>query len=245
MKPPRRELPVVSDGSIDRRHALKVIAVAATTPGLMSCGPSAEETVPSGQAGGGPSTGLPPTPSANPLARGTPTDPDLQNPVVPWERVLSDDELQTLAALCDVILPEDEVSPSASALGVHDFIDEWVSAPYPRNARDRVLIRGGLVWLDAESGRRFGSGMRFRDLGAAGQRAICDDICYEPDAREAFKAASRFFARVRDLGATGFYTTDEGMADIGYVGNRPQASWGPPPTEVLRRVGLDPTAVEG
>jgi gluconate 2-dehydrogenase gamma chain len=242
VKHPKRELPVVSDGAVDRRHALKVMAIAATAPGLMSCGPSADEA---GQAEGTPATGLPSTPSGNPLARGTPTDPDLQQPVVPWGRILSEDELQTLAALCDVILPEDDVSPSASALGVHDFIDEWVSAPYPRNDRDRILIRGGLVWLDAESGRRFGTGTRFRNLAAAQQRAICDDICYEPDAAEAFRAASRFFARVRDLSATGFYTTDEGMADIGYVGNRPQPSWGPPPAEVLRRVGLAPTAVEG
>jgi hypothetical protein len=236
---------VVSDGSIDRRHALKVMAIAAATPGLMSCGPSADETVPSGQGEGAPPAGLPTTQSGNPLARGTPTDPDLQRPVVPWERILSDDELRTLAALCDVILPEDHVSPSASALGVHDFIDEWVSAPYPQQHRDRILIRGGLLWLDAESGRRFGSAMRFRELTAARQRAICDDICYEPDAQEPFKAASRFFARVRDLSATGFYTTDEGMADIGYVGNRPQASWGPPPAEVLSSVGLDPTPIEG
>lgn len=256
MKPGRSgELPTVTrpgipaTGSLDgepamgRRHALKVMAIAAAAPGLVGCDPAANEGV-SPESGAGSTGAAAPPPSSNPLARGTSTDPDLLNPTIPWQRVLSDDELETLAALCDVILPEDDASPSASSLGVHDFIDEWVSAPYSRNERDRVLIRGGLVWLDNESGRRFEGASRFRGLSGEQMRAICDDICYEPEAEEAFRSASRFFARVRDLAATGFYTTDEGMADIGYVGNRPSSSWGPPPPEVLRQVGL-PTATEG
>ena len=51
--------------------------------------------------------------------------------------------------------------------------------------------------------------------------------------------AARFFAKVRDLTATAFYTTPEGMADIGYVGNLPSTEWGLPPAEVLRHLGLE------
>jgi hypothetical protein len=103
--------------------------------------------------------------------------------------------------------------------------------------RDKVLVRGGIVWLDAESNRRFGA--RFVELTAAQQTAICDDICYGEEAPAALKSASRFFDKVRDLTATAFYTTREGMQDLGYVGNVPLAQWDPPPPDVLRKVGLD------
>ena len=214
---------------MDRRHALKVMAIAAATPGLLSCDPA---------EGDAPSAALPAAPSSNPKARGTAWDPDLIAPTVPWERTLTDDELATLASLCDVILPADGRSPSASGLGAHDFIDEWVSAPYEGNERDQVLVRGGLVWLDAEARRRFGGGVRFRDLGPEQKHAICDDICYRPEAAPEHEAAARFFDRVRDLTSTAFWTTREGMDDLGYVGNVPLARWEGPPPEVLRHLGL-------
>ncbi len=221
----KRALPIL--GEMDRREALKVMAIAAATPALASCEPGAET---------GPGTVAP---RSNPMARGTAFDPDLIAPVVPWEPVLTEDELETLAALCDVIIPADDVSPSASSLGAHRFIDEWVSAPYEGMRRDRVLVRGGIVWIDREAAARFGEGLRFRDLTDAQKTAICDDICYGPEAAAEHKVASRFFDKVRDLTATAFYTTPEGMEDIGYVGNVPLPRWDPPPPEVLRHLGLE------
>jgi len=215
---------------MDRRTALKVIAAAAAAPGMLSaCEPE------------GPDPAMVVAPPHNPLAAGTPFDPDLLDPVVPWERSLTDQELQTLAALCDLIIPADDRSPAASELGAHEFIDEWVSAPYESMERDKVLVRGGIVWLDAESNRRFGA--RFVELTEAQQTAICDDICWAEEAAEELKAAARFFDKVRDLTATAFYTTRKGMEDLGYVGNTPLASWGPPPPQVLRRAGIDQNEV--
>ena len=142
---------------MDRRMALKVMAVAAATPGVASCGTGAQD-------GPGRSQLI-----RNTLAAGTPTDPDLFSGVIPWERVLTQDELDTLASLCDMIIPADESSRSASQLGAHHYIDEWVSAPYEDMRRDQVLIRGGLVWIDVEAGRRFGQGTRFQDLSPGAQ----------------------------------------------------------------------------
>ncbi|MDX1647539.1 MAG: gluconate 2-dehydrogenase subunit 3 family protein [Longimicrobiales bacterium] len=219
---------------MDRRHALKVLALAAGGPALAaSCG-----------SGDAPPELDIPEPVSNPNAAGTAWDPDLVAPSVPWERKLSEGELAALAVLCDVILPADERSPSASALGAHDFIDEWVSAPYESNGRDLILIRGGLIWLDREAERRFGSpgpdgSLRFGDLLAAQRRAICDDICYEPEAIEGYETAARFFDRVRALTSTAFWTTTEGMTDLEYVGNVPLQRWDPPPPEVLRHIGLE------
>ncbi len=222
---------------MDRRHALKIMALAAAAPTAFSActdDPGADASAASGRA----ATSLPGGPTGNPKARGDAWDPDLLDPVVPWNRLLTDDELEGLAALCDVIIPADERSPSASSLGCPDFIDEWVSAPYEGSERDLVLIRGGTAWLDREAARRFGAGRRFRDLNAGQQRMICDDICHRPTAAPEHEMAARFFDRVRDLTATAFYTTDEGMADIQYVGNVPLASWELPPPEVLRHLGL-------
>ena len=34
-----------------------------------------------------------------------------------------------------------------------DFVDEWVSAPYPEQQSDRKVIFTGLEWVDAEAAR--------------------------------------------------------------------------------------------
>lgn len=111
-----------------------------------------------------------------------------------------------------------------------------MSAPYDGNREDLVLVRGGLMWLDVESGRRFGR--PFAELATGEQHTICDDICHLERARPEHRAAARFFDRVRDLVATAFWTTEEGMADLGYRGNQPLARWDGPPREVLERLGL-------
>lgn len=233
--------------AMDRRHALKVMALAAAAPGLASCGPG-----PGDEDGAGSSTagdrGIPGGATAgratNPNARGDPWDPDLLAPAVPWERQLDPDELESLAALCDVILPADNRSPSASEVGAHDFIDEWVSAPYEALQEGGVLIRGGLAWLDREARARFGNGrpaadVRFRTLSTAEQHAVCDDI-RDPARAEGgpFEAPSLFFDQVRRLTLTAFWTTAEGMDDLRYIGNTPLTRWDPPPPEVLRHIGL-------
>ena len=248
----KQALPMASNAGMDRRHALKVMALAAAAPGLASCSPgprggdeSADASTGTADiAGGSIPGGAIPGQISNPNARGDLWDPDLLSPVVPWERQLEADELQSLAVLCDVIVPADDRSPSASEVGAHDFIDEWVSAPYEATREGGVLIRGGLVWLDREAHMRFGgnassSSVRFRDLTAAQQHAICDDIS-EPERAEGsrFEAPSLFIDRVRYLTLTAFWTTAEGMDDLRYIGNTPLTRWDPPPPEVLRHIGL-------
>jgi hypothetical protein len=168
---------------------------------------------------------------------GTLTDPDLVNPTVPWPLTHTEAERVALAALCDTIIPADAHSPAASAIGAHDFIDEWVSAPYSQMQDDRTQIRDGLAWLDSEARRRFQA--PFADLAEAQKHAICGDICCPPEAAPEFAMGAHFFDKVRMLTAMAFYTTPAGMNDVGYVGNTPQSEWLPPPPEVLRLVGLE------
>lgn len=153
-----------------------------------------------------------------------------------WPLALSTKQRRTAALLCDVIIPAEGDTPSASALHVHDFVNEWVSAPYPTHQRDRVLIVDGLAWMDEESARRFGK--QFHRIVMQQRQAICDDICDEAKAKPEFKAAAAFFRRYRDLTAGGFYTTPAGMKDLGYVGNVALAAFSGPPREVKARLGV-------
>ena len=93
-----------------------------------------------------------------PAAAGYGSDPQLTKLYRPgdvWPLTLSAAQRRTAAALCNVILPGDDRSPGAESVGVVDFIDEWVSAPYPRQLEDRPIVLEGLAWMDAEALLRF------------------------------------------------------------------------------------------
>jgi hypothetical protein len=171
--------------------------------------------------------------------RGYGTDPDLlavHRPGELWPLTLTAAQRRLAGILADVIIPADDHSPSASTVGVVEFIDEWVSAPYPASQRDRPLVLDGLAWLDAEAARRFGKG--FSDLDTTEQNDICDDICDESRALTARRDAARFFALYRDLTAAGFYSTPVGRKDLGYIGNVPLARFDGPPPALLKKLNL-------
>ena len=219
---------------VTRRDALRTMAVAASLPIL--------EVLPNGevQAQAKPAAPAAMTP-AQPASlmsgpRGTASDPDLLRPKKDWPRKLNAGELTTLVALCDMIIPADAKSPSASTVGAPAYINEYVSAPLDGSARDLVRVRGGIVWLNLESQKRFSRA--FSRLTNVEKTQICDDICYVPKAKPEFIVGARFFSLVRNLTATAFYTTDEGMKDIGYVGNIALPKWDPPPPAVLKHLGL-------
>jgi hypothetical protein len=172
-------------------------------------------------------------------ARGYGPDPDLMKPYKPgdyWPLTLSDAERRTTSALCDVIVPAEGRAPSASAVGVPDFIDEWVSAPYPNSIKDRKTILDGLAWVEAESLKRFGKG--FADAAGAERLALCEVLAPEAAAGSDLESPSRFFRRFRNLTTAGFYTTPVGMRDLGYVGNVPLATFDGPPAELVAKLGL-------
>lgn len=172
-------------------------------------------------------------------AKGYGTDPNLVNSYKPgelWPLTFTAKQRRTATALSDLIIPADDTSPSASEVGVIDFLDEWISAPYEPNDKDRKLVIEGFAWLDRESAKRFSK--PFAALEEAQQKAICDDICYAATAKPRFAKAALFFARYRDLTAGGFYTTPQGRKDLQYVGNTPLKSFDGPPVEALRKAGL-------
>jgi hypothetical protein len=134
------------------------------------------------------------------------------------------------------MIPADDRSPSASQLMVPDFIDEWISAPYPRQQEDRKIIIEGLAWLETEARKRFKNS--FDSLSEEQRRAICDDVCHREKAKRSFKTAALFFSKFRDLTASGFYTTPEGWKDLPYLGNVPLTQFDGPPPNVLAYLKL-------
>jgi hypothetical protein len=229
---------------MDRRTTIKwMLAVAAAARGT-------HEDAHALATGSAATTGRPPKAAAGrspgaaagqPPGRGYGTDPKLLETYKPgdfWPLTLTAQQRRTAQVLCDLILPADAMSPSASEVGVVDFLDEWISAPYERQRRHRTILLNGLEWLDREAGRRHGTGQSFATLSQAQQTAICDAICFVEKAQPDFVEAAKFFSLYRDLTAGGFYTTPQGRKDLGYVGNVALPRFDGPPLEVLRRVGL-------
>jgi hypothetical protein len=180
-------------------------------------------------------------------AGGYGTDPDLtytHHPGDVWPLSFTEAERRCATVLCDLIIPADEVSPSASSVGVVEFLDEWVSAPYPKQREDRPIILDGLKWLDEEAMRRSrqapagAAGKSFADIASSEQHALCNELCYAGAVESRFAVAATFFARFRDLVAGGFYSTPAGRKDLGYIGNVPRTSFPAPPLELLQKLGL-------
>lgn len=188
---------------IDRRTALAWVGVvgaaAAVGTGVVVYGP---------KMGGKPQAS----------AKGYGTDPKLNPPVkAPWPRIMSQTQLQVAALVADHILPASGTAPSASSLGVPEFLDEWVSAPYPDQLKDRPLLLEGLD-----------------DLGARFLKA-------DPTERAEKLAGlpgTPFFKRIRALTIGAYYTTEAGFKDIGYIGNVPRAS-DPGPSDAVKSVLAD------
>jgi hypothetical protein len=224
---------------ISRRAAVKWMLAASASMAFLRHSSWAEEASRAGKTPSHPEPMPPPSSRAATPPVGYGTDPDLVKTYAPgdfWPLTLDEHQRRTVSVLSDIIIPADSESPSASSVGVTDFIDEWISAPYPNQEQDRVAILAGITWLDTESRRRFGAD--FIGIEAPLRLEICDDICHVATAKEIFIEGARFFALLRDLTASGFYTTAEGMKDLKYVGNRPSATFDGPPEEALRQVGL-------
>lgn len=180
--------------------------------------------------------------AATVATKGYGTDPDLtkiyQRGDV-WPLTFSAAEKKASAALADVILPADDLGPAATALRVPEFIDEWVSSPYPDQVAQRPTIIEGLAWLDSEAQKR--SKKTFAELTDAEKTAICDDIAWAPDAKPEFKKAAEFFTAFRNLAAAAYYGTPEGWKAIGFEGNIPLPKFDGPPLEILAKLGLEQT----
>jgi hypothetical protein len=141
-------------------------------------------------------------------------------------------EMATITILADIIIPKDGKSGSASDAKVPEFI-EFIVKDIPTH---QIPMRGGLKWLDLQSFTRFQKS--FKDASAAQQIEIVDDIAYPNKVKPGMQPGVAFFNKMRDLTASGFYTSEIGVKDLGYVGNTPN-KWTGVPTDVLKQYGFE------
>ncbi len=142
------------------------------------------------------------------------------------EKFFTPEEFATITLLADIIIPKDEISGSASDAKVPDFI-EFIVKDMPNH---QVPMKGGLRWLDMQCLKRYEKA--FKDCTPQQQLEMVDLIAYPKKAKPEMSQGVKFFSLMRDLTATGFYTSEIGVKDIGYKGNTPN-QWNGVPEEVL------------
>lgn len=147
------------------------------------------------------------------------------------DKFFTDHEYQMVEVLSDIIIPADEESGSATDAGVPDFIEFMM--------KDNPILqdptRGGLMWLNSECRKRFGK--PFLDCNEEERIEMVDLIAWPDDAEPEMIYGVRFFNRMRDLTATGFFTSEMGVEYLDYRGNTP-GFWDGVPQEVLEKHGL-------
>jgi gluconate 2-dehydrogenase gamma chain len=140
-------------------------------------------------------------------------------------------ELATVGVLADIIIPSDEKSGSATDAKVPDFI-EFMMLDRPDN---QTPMRGGLRWLDMACLKQYEK--TFIDCSKEQQLEMVNLIAYPKKAKPEYQQGSNFFTLIRNFTVTGFYTTEIGFKDLGYMGNKPH-QWNGVPTDVLKQYNV-------
>jgi gluconate 2-dehydrogenase gamma chain len=135
-------------------------------------------------------------------------------------------EMATITTLADIIIPKDAISGSASDAKVPEFI-AFIVIDMPQH---QVPMRGGLRWLDMACLKKYNQ--PFINCTKTQQIEIVDAIAYPKKAKPENAQGVAFFSLMRNLTASGFYTSAIGVKDIGYVGNTPN-QWNGVPADVL------------
>lgn len=153
------------------------------------------------------------------------------------ETFFTPQEMATITILGDIIIPKDEVSGSASDAKVPEFI-EFIVKDMPEH---QIPMRGGLRWLDMQCLKRYEKA--FKDCDQKQQMEMVDAIAWPAKAKPEMAQGVAFFNLIRNLTATGFYTSRIGVEDIGYAGNKPN-KWNGVPDDVLKQYNLAYTEKE-
>jgi gluconate 2-dehydrogenase gamma chain len=127
-------------------------------------------------------------------------------------------EYATLQKLAELIVPADDVSPSALEAGACEFIDLLSS----NNTELAAIYTGGIFWLDREMERRYNA--HFIEAQPEQRSAMLRLIAYRKNAEE-LGPGVRFFDWARMMVVDAFYTSKAGIKDVGYLGNKGMAKF--------------------
>jgi gluconate 2-dehydrogenase gamma chain len=169
------------------------------------------------------------------LAQGTDRHPDIHAgtpanealaPTGPYQyKAFNAQQWKTVRVLCDLIIPSDERSGSATQAGVPEFIDDWLRFRIEQDGNDnlKAQVLGGLMWLDHEA--IAANQKPFAESPVAQQKALLDRIAWPAKAAAQDRTGVQFFNVFRDLTVSGFFSSKMGVRDLPYLGNRPVAEW--------------------
>jgi hypothetical protein len=140
-------------------------------------------------------------------------------------QTFDDQQWKTVRVLCDLIIPADRHSGSATQAGVPEFLDDWIAFRTDQDGNQdlRAEIFGGLMWLDRESRRLFQK--NFADAAVSEQKQILDRIAYKDRAAKDDHPWAAFFNEFRSLTVGGFYSSKMGVGDLPYLGNVAVEEW--------------------
>lgn len=203
---------------MDRRKSLKAIALGSlgTVTLLAGCKDEPKETKPA---------------AATPGDYGRTPEEAAHDAALAKEHFFTAAEMLAVSALCDIIIPADEHSGSATDAKVPEFID-FMMKDIPDM---QTPVRGGLKWLDMKSFKLFGK--PFTSASKDQQIELAELIAYPEKVLPENKPGVNFFTTMRNLTATGFFTSKMGIDDLGYKGNAP-GNWDGVPEDVLKQYGL-------
>lgn len=148
-------------------------------------------------------------------------------------RFFTADEMRLVRVLVDDIIPRDARSGSATDARVPEFMDFMLSE---RSANQQRTMREGLTWLNAESQARFSRA--YADAPAADRHRILNDIAWPARAPEALRQRATWFNSVRDLTASGFFSSRVGYGDLRYTGNAAIPRWTGSTPAQMEKLGL-------
>lgn len=205
---------------MNRRQSLKVLGITTISTAVLldACKPGEKKGTDVAEAAG-------PTPGREQFE----VDRDLK---LQAEKFFTEHEMATITVLADIIIPKDAKSGSASDAKVPDFI-EFIVKDMPYH---QTPMRGGLRWLDVQCLNRYEK--PFKDASDSQKIEMVDAIAYPKKAKPEMQQGVAFFNLMRSLTASGFFTTEMGVKDIGYVGNVPN-KWEGVPADVLKQYGLE------
>jgi len=205
---------------IDRRVTLKWIAAAIGSTSLaVACQDSGTGPVPAADLG------IP----KNIVGATYGGDPNLMDPAVTWERTMTEAQLQLAAALGDIILPESDGLPAASAVGVPDFIDEWVSSPYEMTQRGREHCFLLFDWLETAALKEFGAS--FAAASDQQKKSLLDRFAWRDTMEAGLDDIAAAFDTFRSLAVSAYFASAEGTEWVGYIGNQPMSGDYPGPSQ--------------
>ncbi len=134
-------------------------------------------------------------------------------------KFFSSQQVQTLAALSDLIVPDDEHSPGARAARVYEYVDTIVGES---DSKMKQLWADGLAALDASAKAQYGTA--FVECTAAQQVALLDKISRNED--HPVSVEEQFFVAVKRATIDGYYTSVIGIhQDLEYQGNTASADF--------------------